>query len=97
MAGIVDIAKNTANVAGITQNEAKAAIEQCLLDIVAVIQTGEKVILKGFGTFTLKHKAARTGRNPATGESLEIAAKDVLHFKPAVGVLPEKKTARRRK
>ncbi|MBU0552464.1 HU family DNA-binding protein [Myxococcota bacterium] len=42
-----------------------------------------KFLYPGFGTFALKERAARTGRNPKTGEELEIAASNVITFKPA--------------
>ena len=53
-----------------------------LLDaVVELCKKGEDVIIKGFGTFSKVHKEARSGRNPSTGETIQIAAKDVFHFK----------------
>ena len=45
---------------------------------------GENVLLPGFGTFEVRERAARTGRNPQTGETIEIAASDSLAFKSSV-------------
>ena len=57
-------------------NFALAGIERSLL-------AGQPVILHGFGTFELKKRDARTGRNPRTGEPVEIAASTTVAFKPA--------------
>ena len=46
---------------------------------------GHTIALPGLGRFVEKHRAARTGRNPATGEAIEIAASTTLGFKPAKG------------
>lgn len=55
-------------------------------------ETGEggKVILKGFGTFSIKNKAARTARNPQTGEAVQVPAKSVLAFKASPSVATPK-------
>lgn len=45
------------------------------------VKNGEKVTLPGFGTFERRHRAARTGRNPQTGETIQVAAADVPAFK----------------
>ncbi len=57
-------------------NAVVAALSQTLVD-------GNSISLPGLGTFSIKERAARTGRNPATGESLEIPAKRSIHFKAA--------------
>jgi DNA-binding protein HU-beta len=46
------------------------------------LDAGRKVTIPGFGTFGTKKRAARTGRNPATGEQIPIAAKSYVYFKP---------------
>ena len=46
------------------------------------LERGEKIKISGFGNFVLKEKAARRGRNPQTGEKMEIAARRVVKFKP---------------
>jgi DNA-binding protein HU-beta len=47
---------------------------------------GRKVNITGFGNFTVKHRSERQGRNPATGETITIAAKDYAHFSAAKGL-----------
>lgn len=50
--------------------------------ITDALKDGDQVVLVGFGAFTVKERAARTGRNPQTGEPIEIAAAKVPSFKP---------------
>ena len=55
--------------------------------IIAVeLDAGRKVNITGFGSFTTKSRAARTGRNPATGETIQIPAKKYAHFSAAKGL-----------
>ncbi|MEA5067075.1 MAG: HU family DNA-binding protein, partial [Eubacteriales bacterium] len=60
--------------AGLTQKQADAALTAVLDLIVEELAKGEKVQLTGFGTFEVRERAAREGRNPATGATNEIAA-----------------------
>ena len=75
--------EDVANVAEIPKAHAVKAIDTLLHAITHHAAEGEKVVIKGFGTFELKHRAARTGRNPATGLPVEIAASTTLTFKAA--------------
>lgn len=67
----------------LTQKLTAAAVDTILSTIIDTVAAGESVSLPGFGTFSVKHREARQGRNPATGEAMEIAAKDVPVFKAA--------------
>lgn len=59
-------------------------IVECFLENIAdALFNGEKVAIHGFGTFETKQRAARTGRNPRTGEALEIEEATTVSFKPA--------------
>jgi DNA-binding protein HU-beta len=51
--------------------------------VAAALKRGERVVLPGIGTFQVKQRAARMGRNPKTGEAIQIPAKKVVQFKPA--------------
>lgn len=53
------------------------------LEAIKKLATGQKLIIRGFGTFEVKHKAARTARNVRTGLPVEVPARDVLTFKAA--------------
>lgn len=68
---------------GATKKCAEAALNAVLTSIGDAVQKGEKVQLVGFGTFEMKTRAARTGRNPQTGAVMKIAASTTLAFKPS--------------
>lgn len=67
--------------AGLSKVDAKKALEAALEAIGAAVKAGDKVALIGFGTFAPAERPARTGKNPRTGEVIEIAAKKVVKFK----------------
>ena len=67
--------------ADISKAAAARAVDTVLESITSTLQKGEQVALIGFGTFSVKDRAARTGRNPRTGEPLEIPAAKVPSFK----------------
>lgn len=67
---------------GISQKQAVDAVELFLESVKDALKGGEKVSLVGFGTFYLKTKDARNGRNPRTGEKIQIPPKSVVAFKP---------------
>lgn len=77
------LAETMAESAGITKAEAGRAIDAFARAVLAATEQGDSVVIQGFGTFAPRHRAARTGRNPATGETIEIAASTTLGFKPA--------------
>ena len=64
----------------LTKVQAKAALEQILASVTDSLKDGEPVQLIGFGTFKVSHRAARTGRNPQTGEDIQINAANVPAF-----------------
>lgn len=64
-----------------TKKEAEELVEAVFGTIVDKVSEGEKIAIAGFGSFEKKHKAARVGHNPKTGESLNINEKDVPAFK----------------
>jgi len=68
---------------GFSKKECLDAVEELFELIKSTLETGEPVKLTGFGTFTVKAKAARRGRNPQTGEAMEITSRKVLTFKPS--------------
>ena len=66
---------------GMTKKQAAEAVNAVFDSIKGALAKGEKVSLVGFGSFTVKKRAAREGRNPRTGKSLKIKAKTVPVFK----------------
>ncbi len=66
---------------GLTRKQAEIAVAAFTQTVTESLKEGDKVQLMGFGTFEVKERPARTGRNPATGESIEIAASKAPVFK----------------
>ena len=67
--------------AGITKAAAKSALESFLGNVGATLKKGGRVSLVGFGSWSVSKRAARDGRNPQTGKTIKIAAKNVVKFK----------------
>ena len=63
-----------ADKSGLKKKEAEAALNAMTAAIAEALKAGEKVQLVGFGTYEVKERAARSGRNPKTGETIQIAA-----------------------
>ena len=72
---------HVAEVSVLSKKRSTLIVELIFDKIQAETLAGNKVRIPGFGTFALKHKEARTARNPATGETIDVEAKDVLAFK----------------
>ena len=70
-----------ASAAGLAKADAARAVDAVLGSISDALGQGDSVSLVGFGTFSVKHRAARQGRNPRTGETIQIAATSVPGFK----------------
>ena len=76
-----ELVKYIAENANVTQIEAKATLEAMLKGITESLSKNSNVTLVGFGTFQVKDRAAREGRNPKTGETIQIKASKVPSFK----------------
>jgi len=79
----VDLADKVATEHGLDRTEAKRMVETVLSTIAHAAGGGEEVSLGGFGKFKVAERAARQGRNPATGEAIQVAASRKLAFAPA--------------
>lgn len=75
-----------ANETGLNGTQADAALSATLDSISNALAQGDKVTLAGFGTFETRERAARAGRNPQTGEAIQIAASTAPAFKPAAAL-----------
>lgn len=75
-----------ASEAGLTKDQATKALNAFIASVQSALERGDDVALVGFGTFSVKERAARTGRNPKTGEALQIAASKVPSFKAGKGL-----------
>jgi DNA-binding protein HU-beta len=69
---------------GLNKKEVSKALDAFMQTITEEIEKRKKVVFVGFGTFSVGERKARTGRNPQTGESLQIPASKVVKFKPGV-------------
>ena len=78
-----DLADTLAAKHGITKSEARTYVDAVLEAISDAAAKGEEVSLSGFGKFKLKDMPAREGRNPSTGETIQIAASRKVTFAPA--------------
>ena len=77
-----DFVKKVAADTELTQKQAAAALESVLANIEEVVASGDSITFVGFGSFSLKSREAREGRNPATGEAMTIPASKSPAFKP---------------
>ena len=78
-----ELISKIAEKAGISKKDATAALAALTTTITESLQAGEKIAIPNLGSFEVRERAARTGKNPRTGESVEIAAKKLPAFKPA--------------
>jgi len=78
-----DIIKQIATTHGVTKNTAEGIVKDVFNSIDGALEEGENVSLKGFGTFKKVTRAARTCRNPQTGETVKVPKKQVVKFKPS--------------
>jgi DNA-binding protein HU-beta len=70
----------------LSKKDATKAVDAVFQSIQDALADGDKVSLIGFGTFEVRDRAARKGRNPQTGEEIDIAASKVPAFKPGKGL-----------
>ncbi|MDF7667705.1 integration host factor subunit alpha [Orbaceae bacterium ESL0727] len=79
-----DIADRLAEKFNLDRQEAKVLVELFFEEIRVALEKGEPVKLSGFGNFTIRDKNSRPGRNPKTGESVDISARRVVTFRPGI-------------
>ena len=78
---------------GATKAEVESIVDAFLEQVAATLQTGEGIALPGFGSFEVRDRAARTGRNPQTGAELDIPAAKATAFKAATALKRRVNTA----
>ncbi len=76
-----ELANNVANSMELTKSCASQAIDCMLQEIASALSKGESVAIVGFGTFSVSERAARTGRNPQDGSTIQIPASKQVRFK----------------
>ncbi len=77
-----DLVEKVAVEADLTKKDAEQLVEIVLDSIIDSLNAGEKIELRGFGSFRVRERNSRKGRNPKTGEAVDIPAKRVAYFKP---------------
>ena len=76
-----ELIEAVAAAADLSKSDATKAVDAVVDGITKALQKGDQVSIVGFGTFSVKDRAARTGRNPATGQTIQIAASRAPGFK----------------
>ena len=76
------LVEEVARVAELTKKHSEVIVDAVFESIVNALQRGEKIELRGFGSFRLRRREPRKGRNPKTGDSVSVPGKYVPHFKP---------------
>lgn len=76
----VDIVEKVARESKLTKKAAREAVESTLKTVLSSLTKGEKVVLSGFGTFLIRSRKARKGRNPKTGLSLQLPSMKTVGF-----------------
>lgn len=78
-----DLVEKVFEKVGLTKREATDVVEFLFNSMKDTLKKGDKVKISGFGNFIVRHKKARVGRNPQTGDEMMISARSVLTFKPS--------------
>ena len=75
-----------AETSGLSKADASKAVDAFVSSVTGALSSGDRISLVGFGSWSVDQRGARTGRNPRTGEEIQIAAKNVVKFKPGAGL-----------
>ncbi|MFA5701837.1 MAG: integration host factor subunit alpha [Desulfuromonas sp.] len=78
-----DLVENVYYKTGFSKKESAEIVEAVFELMKQTLERGDKIKIAGFGNFEVKQKATRRGRNPQTGEEIEISARKILTFKPS--------------
>jgi integration host factor subunit alpha len=78
-----DIIESVYEKVGFSKKEAAQMVEMVFDIMKEILERGDKIKISGFGNFIVKEKKARKGRNPQTGDEIEISTRRVLTFKPS--------------
>ena len=77
-----ELVDEVARVVQLTKNQSETIVNSVFDSIVDSLRAGQKIELRGFGSFRLRSRKSRTGRNPKTGEKVEVPSKKIPYFKP---------------
>ncbi|MCS7079714.1 MAG: integration host factor subunit beta [Chloracidobacterium sp.] len=77
-----ELVEEVARAADLTKKDAEVVVDEVFAAIIESLNRGEKIELRGFGSFRIRQRNSRRGRNPKTGDAVDIPAKAVPYFKP---------------
>lgn len=77
-----DLVEEVSRVSDLTKKHSEAIVDTVFQSIVEALHRGEKIELRGFGSFRLRQRESRKGRNPKTGDRVDVPPKKVPYFKP---------------
>ena len=77
-----ELVDEVAKTSDLTRKHSEVIVEAVFTSIIDALQKGDKIELRGFGSFRIRRRDSRTGRNPKTGAGVMVPAKKVPHFKP---------------
>ncbi len=81
-----DLIEEVSRVTEVTRRDAELIVESVLGSIVQALRAGDKVQLRGFGSFRTRQRRGRIGRNPKTGEQVQVPPKRVPYLRPSTGL-----------
>jgi len=78
-----DLVEEVSRVTELTRKDSEYIVDTLFDSVIKALKTGDKLEVRGFGSFRVRQRNARVGRNPKTGEKVEVPAKRVPYFKPS--------------
>jgi integration host factor subunit beta len=78
-----DLVEDVARVTELTRKDSEVIVDTLFESVIKALKAGDKLEVRGFGSFRVRQRNARVGRNPKTGEKVEVPAKRVPYFKPS--------------
>jgi integration host factor subunit beta len=78
-----DLVDKVTALGDLTRRDGEVIVDTLFEAVIGALKTGDKIEIRGFGSFRTRQRNARTGRNPKTGEKVEVPAKRVPFFKPS--------------
>src|SRR5215210_5513052 len=78
-----DLVEEVAKVTELTRKDSEVIVDTLFESVIKALKTGDKLEVRGFGSFRVRQRNSRVGRNPKTGEKVEVPAKRVPYFKPS--------------
>lgn len=78
-----DLVEQVTALGDLTRRDSEVIVETIFSSVITALQSGDKIEIRGFGSFRIRSRNARTGRNPKTGAKVEVPAKRIPYFKPS--------------